>query len=463
MKTERKLKRELSCYCTPEIQNVLPGYQSHASMHKKPRRTAIIPVCIVMACLMVVSVAGLAPVIAQWLNSNVLSENNRHLTEVPEGYTAIYTLDDLRAIDTSDNNRFILMNDLDGGGADWVPVTPKYDQSEINLLMLNGNGYVIRNLNILGYEVNNRIVAGIFGESQKRGKVGVVMNLGVENCRVNITITNHQDLRVCAGVIVSEAQFIGGCYAENCEINVQLDYPQSNCLYSRIGGLGGRVSYIDSCIADVDINVSGNISSNDPIENILTMGGVAGMANSVVTSLNYSTITVNGEHIANQRICAGGNLPAVIPEAEFHNMLEIISRKYTDSAFPTKKFKAYFLPMDPEMKTNEVAAEYMRNYIDMIKEFDVIGHNPPDYDAVYLFDPWASLDEVDHLMSLFEDAIGGSEAALEYYTEHHIKCGIMYCYSPDRDEKLTEESLYGFNFETIWTIKNGKAVLRVFQ
>jgi len=72
-----------------------------------------------------------------------LLENVEHKTSVPLGYTGIYTVSDLKALQGSDaKTNYILMNDLDLSGENWTPIKFKsYDYKGT----FDGNGYTIKN------------------------------------------------------------------------------------------------------------------------------------------------------------------------------------------------------------------------------------------------------------------------------------------------------------------------------
>jgi hypothetical protein len=81
----------------------------------------------------------------------------------------------------------------------------------------------------------------------------------------------------------------------------------------------------------------------------------------------------------------------------------------------------------------------------------------------YVFDPTASLMENYGIESIVAEALGGYENFQAFCLENHVKCGILYCYSFDSGTELKESDLYAFNFDTIWVIKKGQALLRIFE
>ena len=129
-------------------------------------------------------------------------------TSVPAGYTGIYTAEDLKNIRDNMRGKYILMNDVDLSGIDWVPleapstaIAPDFDG------ILDGNGYTIRNLSCTGeskaalFESNSGIIknlalTGTVTLNNTRYLSASAAGLcrandkTIENCTVAATITN---------------------------------------------------------------------------------------------------------------------------------------------------------------------------------------------------------------------------------------------------------------------------------
>ncbi|MDE5768148.1 MAG: hypothetical protein K2H82_02065 [Oscillospiraceae bacterium] len=90
---------------------------------------------------------------------------------VPEGYTPIYTIDDLYGIRNDLSGNYILMNDIDlsatapGGdwdsGNGWKPIGDISSGKFSGIF--DGNGYAIKNMHIYGALDFNAGYAGLFG------------------------------------------------------------------------------------------------------------------------------------------------------------------------------------------------------------------------------------------------------------------------------------------------------------
>ena len=185
---------------------------------------------------------------------------------ISSGEYSISTAEELVKLSKMSNNsqikggRFVLANDIDmsaySTGEGFEPIA-KYGGFKG---MVNGNGYVIRNLYInRPNEANVALIGGAHVE---------VRNLGLEN----VDITGKND----TGGIVGQGQMNGliNCYVKDGSI-------KSNG--NRCGGIAGWLQYtnVDSCWTDVEVrgynNVGGLIgSSSVTVKNSYALGDVSG-------------------------------------------------------------------------------------------------------------------------------------------------------------------------------------------
>lgn len=196
---------------------------------------------------------------------------------VPEGYKAIYTVDDLYGINDDLDGKYILMNDLDlsetkqGGELDdgygWTPigayeVSDKDDYIDISKCafggVFDGNGYRIKNMTIYG----SKICPNYLGLFTLIGQDGVVKNLALENVSISMGKYSSTSIGGIAG-------YNNGC--------INSSYVTGNIytLYGHnVGGLVGisnsdiSRSKISNCYSDVNIELQGE-------SNIFT-GGIVG-------------------------------------------------------------------------------------------------------------------------------------------------------------------------------------------
>ena len=172
------------------------------SMKKRIRWTAVIAAAALVAILGAAVAA--APMIRNYLNTLSLQEDSvGPLTEVPEGWIGIYTLDELDAVRDRPTEFYILMEDLSFDPADfeaggrfeggWEPIgTYKKPFTGI----FNGNGHTIDGLRVEVSEiaeppepdVNRALGAGLFGYAAALG------NYRIET-RTEWVLTGEEDER----------------------------------------------------------------------------------------------------------------------------------------------------------------------------------------------------------------------------------------------------------------------------
>lgn len=179
---------------------------------------------------------------------------------IPEGYTPIYTIDDLIGINNDTSGNYILMNDIDmteatkaGGSWDtghgWTPLN-RFSG------IFNGNGYRIIGMNIYGDPGD---YAGLFSQID----CGLVYNLGMKDVTIDCS-------SACCGAIAGTVYgykkvTIGGredqlsiwkCYTSGESIR-----SSSSREYKSIGGLVGRMwdggPYIEDCYNTASVEGEG--------------------------------------------------------------------------------------------------------------------------------------------------------------------------------------------------------------
>ena len=189
---------------------------------------------------------------------------------ISSGEYSISTAEELVKLSKMSNNsqikggRFVLANDIDmsaySTGEGFEPIA-KYGGFKG---MVNGNGYVIRNLYInRPNEANVALIGGAHVE---------VRNLGLEN----VDITGKND----TGGIVGQGQMNGliNCYVKGGSIKTD-----SELGWGCIGGIAGSLAYtnVDSCWTDVEVrgyNTVGGLigSSSVTVKNSYALGDVSG-------------------------------------------------------------------------------------------------------------------------------------------------------------------------------------------
>ena len=166
-------------------------------------------------------------------------------TEPMEGYVEIYTVEDLKAMAEDPLGSYILMEDLDLAGVDWVPLDFQGT--------FNGNGKAILNLTLsqpgeetaLSYDGNQKNYVTKFV-----GLFGVLRNAVVEDLKL-------LNVRCC--ITTEEPMFVGGIagYCQdskilNCEVRGTMELRAGKGIY----GLGGVAGYGSGAIEDSTVEVT---------------------------------------------------------------------------------------------------------------------------------------------------------------------------------------------------------------
>lgn len=144
------------------------------------------------------------------------------------GYVLIYNAEGLmEAVKNAPAGKYILMNDLDCAGVNWVPYT--FTGS------LNGNGYKIKNISFTSASYG---AVGIFASIQGAGNI---RNLYVENCNFTNRYTgtyNHTGA-ICGSLYsdTSNRTCLYNCVVDSC--NITCDVSTSN--YREIGCVVGVI------------------------------------------------------------------------------------------------------------------------------------------------------------------------------------------------------------------------------
>jgi len=215
---------------------------------------------------------------------------------VPEGYTPIYTIDDLYAVRNNLSGSYILMNDIDmsatapGGdwdsGNGWKPIGGKGEDNFTGIF--DGNGYAIKNMHIYG-EIDNGTSVGLFGRlGQNSNGNGTILNLALLDC--NIDITTGGTINYIGGVAGYDiGKNISKCFVTgNIKVTLTSNYMEGQ----NIGGITGYSSAkIENCYNSCSIITNTeSITSSD--YGYIHVGGVAGCIYSVNNTYNVGDITI---------------------------------------------------------------------------------------------------------------------------------------------------------------------------
>ncbi len=501
MKHEKMLKKALAKIETPDIEKIIPNEQSERKVSRAPRAKRHISataVAVILCCAMVLGAAAAttAPLIKKILNDKLVTENTQQLTVVPEGYMGIYTKEELLALNDFRENpspNYILMNDIEFTEEDYAPggileggfksIVPNRVKSENGWYIqtvntFNGNGHVIRNLRFAPDEIGQY---GLFQDS-----VNNIINLGIEDCTIYVEYEADDPegdqmpyLRV--GAVAAQADYVGACYVDGLTVDVKLtikdrtpERGQTHSLW--IGGLVGETQYIDSCyVNNATIRVSGTgleaAGSGAPDKALLSVGGIAGVSFSCVTSWFSGEIsnTVTGEFVQNStdpitERKVSETFPLLMVEETFAELDSKVKAKYGEKNFTYKKFKAYYIKKDLDSYANsERAAAEATQLFDRLNHMTGGKMDLDNQRVWYVFDPHASLAEETIIYDILLEAYGGDSAAVAQMCEYaYIKSGAIGCYELDLGGALSSEDLPEFDFDTVWTFRDGKPIQQIF-
>ncbi|HBL83775.1 MAG: hypothetical protein A2Y17_08460 [Clostridiales bacterium GWF2_38_85] len=409
--------------------------------------------------------------------------------EIPEGFTPIYTVEDLDNIRNNLKGNYILMNDLyfedsdfeEGGRLEggWKPIGGGITQinytKDTNIFtgILNGNGYIIYNLRyntesnyigLFGYTINYTQSVNLEESTADEFDLykGLIMNLGISGATLDIKLSNYYKTEnpfsyYSIGLIAGRGSYFAGCFIEDSEINVHLSnvnvgtFKSVTSYTAQIGGICGNAHLIDSCYSDVAINI---ISDNHVVDeqSTLYVSGMCSNSAAMLTSIDASKINIDAEEnviikdINNKKDYF---IPVLISKDNFEM---IINKIRAESQYDADKFQAYYVYVTPSTDLSVYTATKYNLYT---LEID---------SESYLLDPRAIPAEIIRLEKIL------TKFLLDEYTVDEIKAfgkgtivGVKYCYTLDDDTIYTEDSFEGFDFEKIWKIVDGKPRLRIFD
>ena len=165
--------------------------------------------------------------------------------EVPKGYTAISSADDLELIRTKPSGKYYFTSDIDlsetqqGGSMDkgggWVPI-PKFTGT------INGNGHIIKEMNVYGDVKNAGFIAQNYGK---------ITDLHFEDVNIDVC-TDFKDNVYCGAVCGYNGDEISLCSVTGrVRAAVFTEPDDSHELW--MGGLAGKSSNINTSYSSADV------------------------------------------------------------------------------------------------------------------------------------------------------------------------------------------------------------------
>ena len=85
------------------------------------------------------------------------------------------------------------------------------------------------------------------------------------------------------------------------------------------------------------------------------------------------------------------------------------------------------------------------------------------YEQLYIFDPSTPFGAEIQLCDLITSAFESEDHYIQFCAQNGIKVGQLYCYTFEKNQTVTENDAIGFDFDTLWTIRDGRPRLRIFE
>lgn len=433
------------------------------------RWLGVIAACAVLMSSAVVVYAA-SPAVREYLNMLFLKEDSvQRLTEVPEGYTGIYTAEDLDNVRNDLYGNYILMNDIvlteedyKEGGIFEGGFVPIGDEEHPFEGIFNGNGYAVSGMVINGdYEY-----AGLFGYVRRQYQYsgedtkhfissGMIKNLAVVDSMICMALDaispegywTAGDIH--AGAIAGKADYVIGCYTENVEISVALTDNRTNpeedyTGKAFIGGVVGEASIVDSCWSDADIVFDTEIDTAE-----VYTAGVAGVSFACVTS--YFEGTIDSGNYPDYGVV--GKIEYTVPVALTQTILDQFRENY-------EKINTGESDVPWDFEVQKLYAFYCEGqYIETDMDAQYFLTTSAEDETLYFLDPGVKPREFRMLAEIIEKAFPNNTFQ-QFCMDNNLKCGYYYCYDLREDPDCTFD---GFDTESIWYMADGRPHLRLFS
>ena len=270
--------------------------------------------------------AGLLPAFNLSVTAAGYGSNGKFLAPVEppvEGSIPISTREELEAIKDNLSGNYHLVNDIDLSGKEWVPI----GDNSYNFFngRFDGQGYVIRNLTIMGnYKYN-----GLFGYAN-----ATIINVGMEGAYINITSLDSSDEIFAGGICGYGWVIINNCYntgkvlcssSNQCLVGGICGGNEKgiiNCYntgevfgysfsYSIVGGITGLRGSITNCYNMGKVIASVSTSSTFTYAYAGGICGSSGNQNGIYNCYNMGKVTASVSTSAASPIFLGGAITSI--------------------------------------------------------------------------------------------------------------------------------------------------------
>ncbi len=336
------------------------------------------------------------------------------------------------------------------------------------------------------YEMQYVSAIGFFGNAGN----ATITGLGIENAAVTVSDADN----AAVGVIAGQVGYISSCFVENSTVTVKAntsdveeyasrqsmddifdymagDYARGRTLvYSVSAGLlCGEAFAVDSCYTDGKVNASAYGSDNINYST-LSVGLIAGYGSSAVSSYSTAEVNIEGNVFSSDGIIGKKRLvPTFIYISAFKSLLNdcmsggylnldnVEDRNSRDVDFDKKKFVAFYLYDCDNALLDDIRYADIRE----LEEVFFVSGKGTDTDENFckLFQ-LATRYEMMYFQHVI-DELGDAGKIEALYRTEGMRIGTICCYIPDSEQG--KDYYEGFDFDDVWTMKDGKPELRIFQ
>lgn len=361
-------------------------------------------------------------------------------TAVPDGYTGVYTAEDLDNIRNNLSGKYILMNDIDlSSYGNWNPI----GTSEAPFTgELDGNGYSVCGMTIDKECTDGEKMYFALFTAMKNSKV---IDLNVLNINIDVKFTGTDSDIFRAGAL---AGYANNCTIENCVASGNISLDGFN--EGDVGGFFGKenMCFPTNCVNYADISVTAEKVYS------INAGGISGVAAAVIKSSNYGNITVSSLKESYGDCYVGGIVGGVGNTLYGSSVKNCYNRGNVSVDFST-----------PGVYIGGLIGE---GYI------IINSYNTGDISIPENFSGYAGAVSGNIVMSMLADESGNSVKNIYYINDNMIPSYVDEAIPEDylsellvnvclltEEEFKTQESFVGFDFDTVWEMEeNGYPILQ---
>ncbi len=380
-------------------------------------------------------------VLSLGMSSVAIAEGN---SEIPEGYTPIYTAEDLNNIRNNLSGKYILMNDIDlSVYENWEPIGT---QESPFTGELNGNGFVIEKMVVTS---NSNYNVGLFGFTKK----AVINNFALINSQITLSSSDKTELN--AGLIIGrmgERTQLKSCTASG---NMAINGFENICIGGLVGYSGNAT--VGKCSNYAEINVVANSTTKKVYVGGL-IGYKSGIYKQVYECANFGNICLCEQNDTYLGWCCAGGICGLI----YAHIYDSYNRGNVTTEIKSADY--IYIGGVSGLSTVTVCC-YNSGEVNIPEDFSgfagaLTGNAEPSQ--------WGTPGSAD--FSRMErsyysnDNINAGYRDEKTYEEYDGEFQYYGFYNVKRltdEEMLVPESFIDFDFETVWTMEeNGYPVLQ---